>query len=205
VDGQRIEGSAQFRRVIHEIPAGRTVQLTVWRDGHSQTLNATLGQAEEQHRAWMNTQPGVFSFRVPEGEMPDLPEVAPMAPMEDMPDGLLMVPGAHPRLGIDGEDISGQLGRYFGAPDGEGVLVRNVSPGSAAEKAGVRAGDVITAFNGSRVRSLGDLREQLSTKTDEKPATLSVCRNKSSVTLTVELPTPKTKTLKKLLPRSTNI
>jgi serine protease Do len=204
VDGQRIEGSAQFRRVIHEIPAGRAVQLTVWRDGRSQTLTANLGQAEEQHRAWMNTQPGVFSFRVPEGEVPDLPEVAPMGPMDDMGDGLLMIPGAHPRLGIDGEDIGGQLGAFFGAPDGEGVLVRNVNAGSPAEKAGVKAGDVITAFNGNRVRSLGDLREQLSAKNDDKPATLSVWRNKSSVTLTVELPAPKTKTLKRL-PHSTNI
>src|SRR6202012_4903597 len=38
VDGQRVEGATQFRRMIREIPAGRTVQLTVWRDGRAQTL-----------------------------------------------------------------------------------------------------------------------------------------------------------------------
>ncbi len=170
VDGQRVEGSAQFRRMIHEIPAGRTVQLAIWRDARSQTVSATLGQAEENHRAWMNAEPGAFSFRMPEVEIPDLPEVAPM----EMYDGLVMLPGAHPRLGIDAEDISGQLGAFFGAPDGEGVLVRNVNAGSAAEKAGVRAGDVITAFNGDRIRSLGDLREKLAAKNDDKPAKLSV-------------------------------
>ena len=47
VDGQRVEGSAQFRRMIREIPAGRVVQLTVWRDGRSQTLSAKLDQAEQ--------------------------------------------------------------------------------------------------------------------------------------------------------------
>ena len=72
-----------------------------------------------------------------------------------------VMPGIRPRLGIDAEDISGQLGAYFGAPDGEGILVRNVNPGSAAEKAGVKAGDVITSFNGERLRSLGDLRQKL--------------------------------------------
>src|SRR5947209_20006329 len=42
MNGQRIEGTAQFRRMIHEIPAGRAVQLTVWPDGRSHTLNVTL-------------------------------------------------------------------------------------------------------------------------------------------------------------------
>ncbi len=202
VDGQRVEGSAQFRRMIREIPAGRTVQLAVWRDGRSQTVSATLGQAEETHRAWMNTEPGAFTFRMPEGvELPDMPEVA---PLESLNDGLAMIAGGHPRLGIDAEDISGQLGTFFGAPDGEGILVRNVNAGSPAEKAGVKAGDVITAFNGDRIRSLGDLREKLAAKNDDKPVKIGVLRSKSAVTLTVELPTPKTKTIRKLS-HSTNI
>src|SRR5271165_2967538 len=36
VNGQRVEGSEQFRRMIHEIPGGRTAQLSVWRDGLAQ-------------------------------------------------------------------------------------------------------------------------------------------------------------------------
>jgi S1-C subfamily serine protease len=199
VDGQRVEGSAQFRRMIHEIPAGRTVQLTVWRDARSQTLSATLGQAEENHRSWTNAEPGTFSFRMPE-VMPEveIPEV------QELYDGLAVLSGAHPRLGVDAEDISGQLGAYFGAPEGEGVLVRNVNPGSAAEKAGVKAGDVITTLNGNRIRSLGDLREQLAAKNDDKQAKLGVLRNKGAVTLTVELPAPTTK-VKRKIARSTNI
>ena len=194
VDGQRVEGSTQFRRMIHEIPAGRTVQLSVWRDGRSQTLSATLGEAEQTHRAWMNTEPGSFSFTMPEVELPDMPEVAPLESL-DMIDGLAVVPGGRPRLGIDAEDISGQLGSYFGAPDGEGILVRNVNAGSAAEKAGLKAGDVITSFNGERIRSLGDLRERLSAKSDDKLVTLGIWRNKSSITLTVALPATKAKPL----------
>jgi serine protease Do len=201
VDGQRVEGSTQFRRMIHEIPAGRTVQLAVWRDARSQTVSATLGQAEENHRTWMNTEPGAFSFRMPEVEIPDLPEVL---PMEELNGDLAVLSASRPRLGVDTEDIEGQLAAYFGAPDGEGVLVRSVNSGSAAEKAGVKAGDVITAFNGDRIRSLGDLREKLAAKTDDKPAKLSVLRNKSTVTLTVELPAPTTKAKHKVI-HSTNI
>jgi serine protease Do len=212
VDGQRVEGAAQFSRVIHEIPSGRTIALTIWRDAKSQTLSATLGEAEQVHRGWMNAEPGAFAFRMPEVEIPDvqdldLPEVVEL-PSVEWDGGALAMPGVmagmRPRLGIDAEDISGQLGAYFGAPDGEGILVRNVNPGSAAEKAGVKAGDVITSFNGERLRSLGDLREKLSGKNDDKPAKLGVLRNKNNVTLSVELPSPKTKTIHKLS-RSTKI
>src|SRR6202030_1139692 len=64
-NGQRVEGSGQFRRMIHEIPAGRAAQLTVWRDGRAQTLSTTLGKAEERHSTWMNAMPGGFAFRMP--------------------------------------------------------------------------------------------------------------------------------------------
>jgi serine protease Do len=187
VNGQRVEGAAQFRRMVHEIPAGRTAQLTVWRDGRAQTVAVTLGQAEEGHRAWMKAAPGAFAFRLPEVEMPDMPAIAGLG------DDFALLPGGRPRLGIDAEDIGEQLGSFFGAPDGEGILVRSVNSGSPAEKAGLKAGDVITSFNGERVRTLGDLRQKLSAKADEKPAKLGVWRNRSEVSLTVELParTPK--------------
>jgi serine protease Do len=202
VDGQRVEGAAQFRRMIREIPAGRTVQLTIWRDGHTQSISATLGKAEENHRAMLKAAPGSFAFRMPEVvEIPDMPEI----PAIEWDNGDMMVlPGGHPRLGIDAEDINGQLGSYFGAPDGEGVLVRSVNAGSVAEKAGLKAGDVITKFNGERIRSLGELREKVAGKNDGKPAQLSVLRNKSEVTLTVDLPAPAQK-LKQKVAHSTNI
>ena len=201
VDGQRVEGAAQFRRMIREIPAGRTVQLTIWRDGRAQTISATLGKAEDNHRAMLKAAPGAFTFRMPEVEIPDMPEV----PGMEWDNGDMMVfPDSHPRLGIDAEDINGQLGSYFGAPDGEGVLVRSVNAGSVAEKAGMKAGDVITKFNGDRIRSLGDLREKLAAKNDGKPAHLAVLRNKSEVTLTVDLPAGEQK-VKRRIGRSTNI
>jgi serine protease Do len=181
VNGQRVEGAAQFRRMIHEIPAGRAAQLTVWRDGRAQTLSATLGKEEERHDKWMGATPGAFAFRLPEVQIPEMP------PM-DLGEGMGVVIAGRPRLGIDAEDIGGQLGSFFGAPDGEGILVRSVNSGSPAEKAGMKAGDVITSFNGERVRSLVDLRQKLASQTDAKTAKIGVLRNKSEVTLSVELP-----------------
>jgi serine protease Do len=197
INGQRVEGAAQFRRMIHETPAGRTVQITVWRDGRSQTVSATLGRSEERRHTMKMVTPeaGTFAFRMP--QMPEMPS------MEW--NGTLM--GGQPRLGIDAEDLSGQLGAFFGAPDGEGILVRDVNSGSAAEKAGVKAGDVITSINGERIRTIGELREKLSAKRDDKDRTvkLGVLRNKSEVSLNVELPAPAAARTKRLVSHRTNI
>jgi serine protease Do len=199
INGQRVEGAAQFRRMIREIPAGRSVQFTVWRDGRAQTVSVTLGKSEDHANMWFKTAPRAFSFQLPKIEMP---EVAPMPDM-DMGDYAVLA-GSRPRLGIDAEDLNGQFGAYFGAPDGEGVLVREVNAGSPAEKAGVKSGDVITSLNGERVRSLGDLREKLAGKRDEKTVKLGVLRNKSEVSITVEMPPPPAK-MPRAISRRTNI
>ena len=201
INGQRVEGAAQFRRMIHEIPAGRTAQLTVWRDGRAQTVSVTLGKAEERRHSFKvfpaPGAPGSFTFNMP--EIPMIP------PMEW--NGTLML-GGQPRLGIDAEDLNGQLGAFFGAPDGEGILVREVNPGSAAEKAGVKAGDVITSINGERVRTVGELRQKLAAKREakdkEQTVKLGVLRNKSEISLTVELPAPAPRA-KRLISHRTNI
>ena len=199
INGQRVEGAAQFRRMIHEIPAGRSIQLTVWRDGRTQTISATLGKSEERHHAMkkmMAPTPGTFAFR-----MPEIPEI----PSMEWDGGRFL--GGQPRLGIDAEDLSGQLGTFFGAPDGEGILVRDVNSGSPAEKGGVKAGDVIISLNGERIRSAGELREKLSAKRDDdkdRTVKLGVLRNKSEASLTVQLPAPAAHS-KRLVSRRTSI
>lgn len=196
INGQRVEGTAQFRRMIREIPAGRTVQLSVWRDGKQQTVSATLGKGEERRTTMMKASPQAFAFRVP--QMPEIPDV----PGFEWNGGMLA--GGKPRLGIDAEDLSGQLGAYFGVPEGEGILVRSVNNDSSAEKGGVKAGDVITSINGERIRTAGELREKLAGIEAGKTVKLGVLRNKSSVTLTLELPAPVSKEKRKIAFR-TNI
>jgi serine protease Do len=182
LNGQRVEGTAQFRRLIREIPAGRAVQLNVWRNGRAQTVAVTLGKSEENHANWIESAPGTFAFHMP--DIPAMPEVMEMPGMEHFG----FAPGVHARLGIDAENLEGQLAAYFGVPEGEGILVRSVNSDSPAEKAGVKAGDVITSVNGERVRSVGELREKIAAKNDAKNVELSVLRNKVETKLSVELP-----------------
>ncbi len=193
-NGQRVEGVAQFRRLVRETPSGHTVSITVWRDGKSQTVSATLGDGEGQFRAQFNRVMPRMNLRV-----------APMPAMPRMPDmenftynltpgmgGNFMVTSRTPMLGISAEDLSGQLGSYFGAPDGEGVLVREVNSGSPAEKGGMKAGDVITKINGDRVKSLSEMQAKLRDKREEKTIQVTVLRKGTETTLTVEPTKPPT-------------
>jgi serine protease Do len=183
INGQRVEGTEQFRRMIHEIPAGRVAQFTVWRDGRSQTAAVKLGKSEMGgvQTVVSPALPGNFAF-----EVPKIPELGDL-----FENGMWM--SSRTRLGIDAEDVSGDFGNYFGAPDGEGILVRGVFADSPAAKAGLRVGDVITNIDGARVRSVGELREKMAEKPEEKTMKLALIRNKASVSLSVELPAPEEK------------
>ena len=184
LNGQRVEGTAQFRRMIREIPAGRTAQLTVLRDGHSQDINVTLGKQDPRHSGRMvrTPSPGAFAFRIPDvGELPEVTELGELNTF-----GIAGM--GQPRLGIDGEDLQGDLGTYFGAPNGEGVLVRGVYIDSPAAKAGLKVGDVITGVNGKPIRRVQELREELRSASEDKPLKVGLLRNKSELTLDVQIP-----------------
>jgi len=185
INGQGIEGTEQFRRMIHEIPAGRTANLTVWRDGRSQNIKVTLGKHDAGNMKVFADGPKSFAFKMP--PMPAMPD---LSGLEHLRSFSMISPG-RPLLGIDAETLEGDFGNYFGAPNGEGVLVRGVFASSPAAKAGLKAGDVITSLNGERVRSASELREKLLTNREGKSIKLGVLRNKSELTLSVELPQQK--------------
>ena len=180
-DGQAVEGTVQFRRLVRETPAGRTVRLEISRNGSIQNISVDLGDRsaffEKKMKGKMRDFDNAYAFSMPN------PDFSFSMPTMD---------GRSPMLGIDAEDVSGQLGSYFGAPDGTGVLVREVRPGMAAEKAGLKAGDVIVKVDGKPVRTLADLRGQLRDKGEQKSVSLGILRRgaEMSVAVTIEKPQP---------------
>jgi serine protease Do len=204
-NGQRVEGVVQFRRLVRETPPGHTVALSVWRDGHAQTLNVTLATVNEQfgRQFNLNLNSPNFAFNMPEMNMtpmpamPAMPEVAPFPQGSfsfrtpgGQPGGVFII-GNTPTIGISSQNLSGQLGSYFGAPDGEGVLIENVQSDSPAEKAGLKAGDVITKLDGNRVKTIGELQSQLREKREDKTVQLTIVRKGSEMTISVEPNKPK--------------
>ena len=83
--------------------------------------------------------------------------------------------------GITVGDLSQQLAEYFGTRDG--VLVTSVTDNSAGSKAGIKAGDVITSFNGSEVTSPSNLRQRIRALQDGDEFTVGVMRDKKPITL----------------------
>ena len=168
-DGQRVEGMIEFRRLVRETPPGRTVKLTVWRDARSQTLSVEVGKnpAPNQENPFQNM---MRRFGDPGANLFPFGGTLPVTAM----------------LGITGENLSGQLGKYFGAPDGEGVLITNVDSNSPAAKAGLEAGDVITKVDGNRVRTLTELRDQLRGKRGAAKVSLGLLRKGNVMSVNIE-------------------
>ena len=66
-------------------------------------------------------------------------------------------------LGVSIQDLKGELAEYYGVKGTEGVLVTDVVPGNPAEKAGIKAKDIITAVNGEKVKSSRELTAKAAT------------------------------------------
>jgi serine protease Do len=165
-NGQRVEGYAQFVRMVQETPAGHRVELQVWRNGGKHAITAVIGLRQER--------PLVFS--VP---MPAFPPEPPMIP--DTPHDMFSWRSL--ALGVETEGLNPQLAEFFGVK--EGILVRSVTKGSAAETAGLRAGDVITKLDGQAVSSPRNIAPFL--RKSGKNVALTVVRNHKEITLNVKL------------------
>ena len=90
-------------------------------------------------------------------------------------------------LGILPQDITPNLAKSFDLPDQNGALVGNVYPGTPAEKAGIKPGDVILAFNGKDVSDAQSLMLTVSECSPGSPATVKLLRKGQLKIITVNL------------------
>jgi predicted metalloprotease with PDZ domain len=88
------------------------------------------------------------------------------------------------------ENITPQLGDFFGVKNGKGVLVRSVEKGSRAEKAGFHAGDVVVKVNDQAVRDTSDFTHALRSSSGGTAA-VTVVREKKEQNLNLALPARK--------------
>lgn len=164
--GERVRSAAQLQRLVRETPPGRSVTLQVSRAGQTRTLNAKL-EARRDH------------FRLPRIEVPHI----------EIPEFDVRVFSRGARLGITADELTSQLAAYFGVKQGKGVLVREVMAGTPAEKAGLKAGDVIVRIGEKDVHSMSDLHRALrgDSSEEKQEVTLTIVRERREQTLKVEL------------------
>jgi serine protease Do len=191
-NGQPVDGIEQFQRLVRETPASRQVKVKVWRNGAAVTLTAAvasrkslsiedsiegnLGRALDMQNLAQDA--AALSQSVQAMRMPSMPPF-------DMPNIVIVTPSR--RLGIEGEGLADepQFADFLGVKSG--VLVKSVLKNSAAEKAGIKAGDVITRIGDTRVSSSQDITGTLSANRRAQTFTVTVVRNKKEMQVTVTI------------------
>jgi serine protease Do len=177
MNGTAVESKTQLQRMIHETPPGRTVTLGLSRDGQPVTVKVQLAdRRSEFHIA--KVKDNDFHFEMP--PMPAMPDI-------DIPSYSVVVVQSSPRSGLMVENLTPQLREFFGAKNGSGVLVRSVEKGSRADKAGLRAGDVITRVGDQPVHDTSDFTHALHAR-NAGSLNIEVIRDKKAQTLTISLP-----------------
>jgi serine protease Do len=92
-------------------------------------------------------------------------------------------------LGITVGDLTEKLAKQFGVPDVAGAVVEDVTPGSPADKAGAKAGDIIRTLDGKSVESKDRLIAEVASRDPGTKVRLGVMRNGKEMTLEVTLGT----------------
>jgi serine protease Do len=90
-------------------------------------------------------------------------------------------------LGVNIQEVTPAIATALGLSGPEGALVSAVSPGSPAERAGLKVGDVILDINGAAVTERNQLRMQVSMMKPDQNVNLKVFRNGQNLGLTVRL------------------
>ena len=91
------------------------------------------------------------------------------------------------QLGVYVQAVTEDIAQGLGLKEARGVVVSSVQKGSAAERAGVKSGDVITAFNGNAVNDANELRNLVAATQPGSDATLTVVRDGREQQLKVTL------------------
>ncbi|MEQ8497696.1 MAG: DegQ family serine endoprotease [Gammaproteobacteria bacterium] len=93
-------------------------------------------------------------------------------------------------LGVQFQDLNPELAEAFGLPVSQGAVLASIAPGSPAARAGLRAGDVVTHFDGREVASAADLRNLIGLARVGRGVEITYLRGGSAATTQVEIGAP---------------
>jgi serine protease Do len=159
-----VAGVVQFTRLVRETPVGHTVEIKIQRENRGQTLHVTAEKLPFSNGF------GGLELQLPRIRVRDFPQV--------------QVNPTYVQSGIRVERLTDQLRDFFGVYSSAGVLVTSVDPGSAADKAGLKAGDVITSIDGKSIRTPNDFSREMRARGSK--TSLKVMRAKQEQEISVE-------------------
>jgi serine protease Do len=181
LNGQVVEGAEQLRRMLHEIPAGRKVNLEISRDGGIQSLTVQLVDRKAmEHDVWNRIGSGGDVFAPAPGMgMLSGGSNAPLPGGFHMP-----LFGSSLNVGALVEPLTSQMAEYLGVSSG--LMVKQVARKSEAAAAGLKAFDVILKVGAESISTMADWDRALRANRG-KPVQVTVMRAKKQQTLTLQV------------------
>lgn len=206
-EGEPVESSWDLTRRVWRSDVGQRVNLEVERDGRTESVAVELGRHEGRGGGFGNEGfevPGfdhlgeMFDFQFDTEELEErLQEME--RQLGDMKfdfdfdfdrlgkHGAFVLGSRRPALGVELVDVTPELREHLGGDPDTGVLVGRVLPGTPAEAAGVRVGDLLVKVEGEAIADVGDLRRALDERRG-RSFSIEVLRDGRSVSFDVTLP-----------------
>ncbi len=212
LNSRDVNSSEELSDRISNMRVGQSVTLRVKRDGDWRTITATLGarddEGEDRSFSWRSdgdedeeaptppappraprsprapsapSAPRAHVFRVPDGEGREE-----IFNFDDLGNRMILPGIGRGRLGVRIQDMNRDLSEYFEGTNGRGALVMDVVEGSAAERAGLKVGDVIVKIDDESVDDSESLLRAL--RDEEGPTSVTVVRKGVTKTLEADLP-----------------
>jgi len=190
LNGQAVENAEQFLRILHELPAGRTVSLELSRDGNMQTIAVQLVDRKKmEHEVWNRIDAGGDEFT----PVPSMGMLSGGGAGGNVPSpGGFHLPwfGSSLNVGALVEPLTRQMAEYLGVANG--LMVKQVARKSEAAVAGIKAFDVILKVGPDAISTLSDWDRALrSNKGKTVQVTILLNRKQQSLALQVDSKHPR--------------
>lgn len=159
-DSKAIHKADDLVKAVGKTKPGAKAHIVVVRKGERKTLQVALGKNPRCCESFTISVPKVPCARVFWGDC---------------------------MLGVELMELNKQLGEYFQAPKGEGVLVKSVEKESVAEKAGLKAGDVVIKVGTSNVNEIKDIRRGMEDYSEGDTVDVVIIRKGTQMKLSLEI------------------
>ncbi len=171
IDKEKIGSPADVTRIVRATVPAEVVKFGVQRGKKLESVLVKIGQLNEK-REYVVKDFGDFRVKVP--ELRHIPEIRGTLPEIE---NFVFYLGGSRTLGVDVKRVVKELAERYGAVAGYGLWVKKVHRDSAAEKAGIKEGDIIVKANRQKIRLISDLRQVLNALDDKEAVVLEVERN----------------------------
>ena len=169
-EGKKVRNSSHLTSLIRDSSPDEEVELKILRDGKERIITVTLGKRPRDLLSYE------YEFE------PFLREAKRIKPHTY---SFCFFSGS--RIGVKVQDLTEQLGEYFGVEDGEGALITEVEEDMPAHQAGLKAGDVIVEVDGEEIDDTEDLMDAISETEEGDKVEIKVIRNRKPESFVVEV------------------